>query len=72
MHVQKLLVSKDAGGLVPVGRYFEKLAQALREANAQESAQQEKRDAQDRRLEQRYRRAARGATYVRTETHAPM
>jgi hypothetical protein len=74
MNVNKLRVSAQDQGLAPVGRYFEKLAQNLRDANAQEEARREKLEAQDRRLEARYRRAsaARGANYVSTETHAPM
>lgn len=74
MNVTKLRVSGQGQGLVPAGRYFEKLAQDLRAANEADAARQEKLDAQDRRLEARYRKAsaARGANYVSSETHAPM
>lgn len=74
MNVNKLRVSAQHQGLIPAGSYFEKLAQSLRDANAQDAARQDKLDAQDRRLETRYRRAsaARGATFVQTDAHAPM
>jgi hypothetical protein len=74
MNVHKLRVSAQDQGLVPAGRYFEKLAQELRAANESEAARREKLDAQDRRLEARYRKAsaARGATFVQTDIHAPM
>jgi hypothetical protein len=74
MHVNKLRVSAQDHGLVPAGRYFAKLAGDLRAANEKEAARQDKLDAQDRRLEARYRRASasRGATFVQMETRAPM
>lgn len=74
MNVHKLRVSGQDQGLVPAGRYFAKLAHELSAANEKQAARQEKLEAQDRRLEARYRRASasRGATYVQTESHAPM
>ncbi len=73
MQVQKLRYGVDDNGLVPAGRYFEKLAKELRAANAREHERQEKLDAQDRRLEARYRRASAARSgYAHTETHAPM
>jgi len=40
----------------PMGAYFEKLAGQLRDANAIAAARQDALDAEDRRLEARYRR----------------
>lgn len=74
MRIEKLRGAADDTGLVPAGAYFARLARGLAEANERESAMREKLDAEDRRLEARYRRAsaARGNTYAPTETHAPM
>ena len=56
MQVQKLRYAAQDNGLVPAGRYFAKLAQSLRDANEQEAARREQREAQERKLEARHRR----------------
>ena len=57
MHVAKLRV-QDEMGLVPAGRYFEKLAKNLRTANVREQTRSAMLDADDRDLEASYRRAS--------------
>ncbi len=66
MHVAKLRVPADDGGLIPAGRYFERLAAGLRDGNAREAARRERDEGLERRLEERYRRAsaARANTYA--------
>ncbi len=66
MHVAKLRLPADDRGLVPAGRYFERLASTLRDSNAREAALRKELDAEDRRLEQRYRlsSASRANTHV--------
>lgn len=74
MRIEKLRGAADDNGLVPAGAYFARLARGLAEANEREAAMREKLDAEDRRLEARYRRAsaARSNTFVQTEGHTPM
>lgn len=74
MKVSKLRVDQGANGLVPAGHYFRKLADELRASNARDAERQQKLDAQDARLEARYRRAsaARNNTYAQNATPAPM
>lgn len=64
MHVSKLRIERN--GLVPAGRYFTALAQSLEDANEREAERRERLDAEDRRLEARYRRAsaARGSAVL--------
>lgn len=68
MHVAKLRIPADDNGLVPAGRYFERLAANLRDSNAREATLRDELDAEDRALEERYRRssASRGNTYARS------
>lgn len=74
MQVQKLRGSADDNGLVPAGQYFARLARDLETANARETTMREKLDAEDRRLETRYRRAsaARGNAFAREGAGAAM
>ncbi len=59
MRISKLRCGAgDESGFVPMGAYFEKLAANLRDANAIEAERREALDAEDRRLEARYRRAS--------------
>jgi hypothetical protein len=57
MLVTKLRISGD-NGLVPAGRYFAQLAENLRANNVRDAAALEKAEAQERRLEMRYRKSA--------------
>lgn len=57
MQVQKLRGAAGADGLVPAGQYFARLARDLETANARDAAMRERLDAEDRRMEMRYRRA---------------
>jgi len=55
MHVTKLRIAND-NGLVPAGRYFSRLAGALREANERAAAVIDKYEEQERETPARYRR----------------
>ena len=57
MHVTKLRIAND-NGLVPAGRYFSRLAGALREANERAAAVVDKYEEQERKLQTRYRAKA--------------
>lgn len=70
MQVAKFRARQDELGLVPAGRYFQQLAQGLRDANAREAELQAKLDAEDARLEARYRRPTPKRTYARSEAYA--
>lgn len=70
MRISKLRCGADEAGFVPMGAYFEKLSANLRDANAIEAARREKLDAEDRRLEARYRRASSARTRKETHAHA--
>lgn len=59
MHIVKY---RDATGLVPAGRYFERLAKDLRSANAREHARSASVEAEDHDLEMQYRRASAART----------
>jgi hypothetical protein len=74
MHVQKLRGSAGANGLIPAGQYFARLARDLDTANARETTMRDKLDADDRKLEARYRRAsaARGNSFAREGAPAAM
>jgi hypothetical protein len=74
MQVQKLRGSAEDNGLVPAGQYFARLARDLETASARETTMREKLDAEDRRLEARYRRAsaARGNTFASEGASAAM
>ena len=65
MQVAKLRIAEESG-LVPAGAYFKRLASQLADANAVETARQEKLEAEDRELEALYRRrsASRMNTYA--------
>ncbi|MEJ0058083.1 MAG: hypothetical protein WDM79_00080 [Terricaulis sp.] len=54
MNVTKLRIANEPG-LAPAGVYFARLATQLRALNENESARQAALDAEDRRLEARYR-----------------
>lgn len=67
MQVTKLRISADDQGLVQAGKYFQRLADGLRRANEIEARRAARLEAQDRRLEARYRRkpaAKRERVYV--------
>lgn len=70
MQVTKLSAGNAGNGLIPAGRYFEKLAHALRDENDREAQRQRALDAEDRELESLYRRASatRSNTYVEAHT----
>ena len=53
MHVTKLRIAND-NGLVPAGRYFSRLAGALREANEHTAAVIDKYEEQERKIQTRY------------------
>ena len=65
MQVAKLRIAKESG-LVPAGAYFKRLAADLAKANAAETVDQEKLDAEDRELEALHHRrsASRTNTYA--------
>lgn len=65
MQVTKLRANAN-DGLVPAGRYFEKLAAGLREENERGARRQRILEAEDRALEALYRRvsASRANTYA--------
>jgi len=67
MQVNKLRVPSD--GPVPAGRYFAKIAENLRAQNMRTDAVVARAEAQERRLEARYRGAAKrpSATHDRLE-----
>jgi hypothetical protein len=66
MDVVKLRISAHYSGLVPAGRYFERLAMNLRAANARPATPREHREAQKHRLEERCgRRAYNADRYAR-------
>jgi hypothetical protein len=72
MQVTKLRVAND-NGLVPAGRYFARLADNLRASNASAAAVVDEYEAQERKLEARYRRRRAPAARVRaSEHHAPV
>ncbi len=58
MQVTKLRARSETNGLVPMGEYFTRIATQLEEANATQAKHQAKLDAEDARLEARYRRAS--------------
>lgn len=70
MRVEKLRGSADETGLVPAGQYFAKLARSLEHANARENARRAELDAEDRRLEARYRRASASRSNTFEDTRA--
>lgn len=74
MQVTKLRARSETTGLVPVGQYFARIAAELEEASVREAKLQAKLDAEDARLEARYRRAsaARANTYARSEVQLSM
>lgn len=74
MQVTKLRARSETTGLVPVGQYFAHIAAELEEASVREAKLQAKLDAEDARLETRYRRAsaARANTYPRSEVQLSM
>lgn len=61
MRISKLRCGAE-DSFVPMGAYFERLASNLRDANAIEAARREALDAEDARLEARYRRASSART----------
>lgn len=65
MRISKLRCGAE-DSFVPMGAYFERLASNLRDANAIEAARREALDAEDARLEARYRRAS---SARRVQTH---
>ena len=74
MQVTKLRARSDANGFVPMGQYFARIAEQLEAANISDAARQAKLDAEDARLEARYRRASatRNNTYARSEAQLAM
>jgi hypothetical protein len=58
MQVAKLRIAREETGLKPAGQYFTRVAGALREANEREAALRDKHDAEDAKLEARYRKQA--------------
>jgi hypothetical protein len=74
MQVTKLRARSETNGLVPMGQYFARIAAELENANAREAKLQAKLDAEDARLEARYRRAsaARANNYARSEAQLSM
>lgn len=71
MQVTKLRVSGN--GPIPAGRYFSAIAENLRAQNVREAAEVSRAEAQERRLEARYRkqRKAPVATTASHYEHAP-
>ena len=74
MQVTKLRARSETNGLVPMGQYFARVAAELEDANAREAKLHAKLDAEDARLEARYRRASatRSNTYVHSEAQLSM
>ena len=70
MQVNKLRFANAADGLVPAGRYFEKLAAELRDENERTAQRQRVLDAEDRELEQLYRRASASRSNTYAEARA--
>jgi hypothetical protein len=68
MQVTKLCARSETNGLVPMGQYFARIATQLEEANVRAAKRQAKLDAEDARLEARYRRAS--ASRGQAATHA--
>ncbi|MBN8608725.1 MAG: hypothetical protein J0L81_17540 [Caulobacterales bacterium] len=68
MQVTKLRARSETNGFVPMGQYFARIATQLEAANARAAKSQAKLDAEDARLEARYRRAS--ASLGQAATHA--
>jgi hypothetical protein len=69
MHVAKLR-ARTENGLVPAGRFFQQLANDLRDANARDAARQAEMEAEDRELEALYRRSSGSRANVYAEAAA--
>jgi hypothetical protein len=72
MRVSKLRAAGADDGLIPVGAYFERLAADFRSANAIAAARQDTLNAEDARLEARYRRASSARARPPETAHAAL
>lgn len=69
MRIDTMRCGADQTGFVPMGAYFEKLAANIRDTNAIEAAHREAANAEDDRLEARYRRASSARTRTTEIAH---